>query len=1315
MELLWYTQLVVLLVTCIAPVRGVSIDVSVMCEPSANCTTLNDALMGLASDTTLELESGVHFVSRFALVSGLHDVSFIGEGDVTISCAEDVGLAFVNVSDLSFENIVIDGCGLTGRDLGETVTFLKQQFVRIFIQIPLDVRVGVFIGHCSNLRMEEVTVANTSGLGLVGINVLGNSLLRQVDFLLNIRQADCRLGANLAETSFANISQRIGGGAYFLYTDSLSFDNYRPTLRIQESNFTENSECSVMGIVERSYFDTQLARDVGYTIGGGGGLTIILAQAEYGVEIASESCLFQNNTARDGAGVHIGIFTGVHDSHVVFRDCNFFRNGFPFEDLATLSGTAFTTGAAGMAIVNDLIRPTGYEASLFIHNRSVSVDLQNCDFSENGAIVGGGLTIYSTYTSAVGDLSDVSTFQLSGCTFRNNSAFSGAALTVTELKLSGRLAGIQVQATDLTVVNNRGITSDFGTTLAAADNPSAIDLRAVNFTLRGDSNISFNKATGLTSILAVVGVVGEVTFESNVGVFGGALNLFTFSYLIVTRDSEVRFLNNYGSIQGGAIFVSLPGSLGGGNTDDCFLYFGYEDYTFCNNCSNLNDSGVSIEFSGNVAPSGGIIYGSGLESCPWARPLKVNYPNTSVVDILHTYYPNVFSFDRGPRGVANIITTSVQLVAENLQPSYSVIPGESFNITVSALDSLQQNIPSVLSSYNLDTLTDQPGFFLNVTPLVGSSGFEFLNGTGPAVVSVRLQATENQSLSIILYTLDSAGRARLQVNVVLEMCPDGFYFNNNTRECECLPELIERGVVCDTANGAVIIPNRQWVGPVSDGEIAVHRCFIFYCELGSRTINVQNGTVDYDSQCAVGSNRSGILCGSCREGFSSTLGSTRCRRCSNRPLVILVVFLGLGILLVATITYLQITITEGALNGVLFYSNMVALYSPLLAPASPTGGNFIFAAFLTLNLGIETCFYVGMTPIQKVWWQLSFPLYLFFLMIVIALCARYCKWKQFTGLSIIQAFGTLMILCYISVLDYSFEILTSERITTLSGDHLLRWGVDSSVQYFRGVHGFLGVVGCLLMLLYIIPLPLFLMFPSLAYRAPWLKKFKPYYDSFWNPFKPKYRFWLGFRLIFRWVPFALAYFLQPPRSPFVTGLLFALLLFFQMVIQPFRKEWINILDSYFLFNLVVLFMGALYYSATDNPESQTNVSQSTAFSSTVVVFGYLGMCIMISYHIGKRFPRLKEWFSKCYRGCRRRRKTHKVEKVFVHTGQTEDPDLEREDIDGQETFTRTHPTAYGASITAGTPAATTFSELREPLLELEGTFEIVTLPPPSSN
>ena len=1290
---------VTLMAMYVTPGYGIIVPVSKCESGGTDCTSLNDALATLVSDTTLELESVVHSVSQFALISGLHNVSFIGVGYATITCTKGVGLAFVNMSNLSFENIVIDGCDLTGKDLGETVMLLKE-LVSIFIQIPLGVRVGLFIGHCDNLRMEEVTVTNTSGLGLVGINIIGNSLLRQVDFSLNVRQSNCAL-----ETSFANISQTIAGGAYFLYTDYLSSGDYQPTLKIQESNFVENSECSVVSIVERNYLDSQFAKDFGYTIGGGGGLTIMLAQADYGVEIESDSCLFQNNTAREGAGVHIGIFTGVHNSHVVFSNCTFFQNGFSYEDLAMNFGIVFTAGGAGMAILNDLIRPNGYEASLFIQNRSVSVSLQNCDFNENGAITGGGLSIFATYASAVGDIFDVSTFQLDGCTFRNNSAYIGAAMQVIELKLSGRLPGIQVQATDLTVMYNRGIISDLGTSFAIVDNPSTIDLLRINFTLRGDSTISFNQATGLASTLGLVGVVGNVTFEGNIGVFGGALNLFTFSYLIVTRDSGVHFINNFGRVQGGAIFTSLLGSLGRINADDCFLYFGYEDFLFCDNCSNLNNLGVFIEFSGNFAPSGGIIYGSALEFCPWARPLKEKYPNTSVVDILHTYYPNVFSFDRGPRGVENIITPSTQLVTENLQPSYFVIPGERFNVSVAALDGLQQSISAVLSSYNFN---DQPGRFLNVTPVIGSNGFEFLSSGEPTVASVKLKAAENQSLSIILYTFDSAGRARLAVNVVLGVCPDGFYFNNNTRECECLPELTARGVTCDVANGALIVSNRQWVGPVSNGELAVHRCFIFYCELGATTISVQNGTVDYDSQCAAGSNRGGILCGSCREGYSSTLGSSRCRRCSNSYLGLLVVFLGLGILLVVMITYFQITITEGVLNGVLFYSNMVTLYVPFLAAERSARGFFVLTSIFTLNLGIETCFYEGMTPLQTVWWQLSFPLYLFFLMIVIVFLSRRYKWKQITGLSIIQAFGTLLLLCYIEILDYTFEILSPERITTLSGNRTLRWTVDPSVVYFRGAHGFLAVVGCLLIPFYIIPLPLFLLFPSMAYRAPWLKRFKPYYDSFWNPFKPKYRFWLGFRLIFRWVPFAIVYFVPAPQNLFVTAILLSLLLFLQMGIRPFRMEWVNILDSFFLFNLVVLFIGSLYYRAIDSSNSETSSIHATTFSAALVLISYIGFCIMMLHHIGKRFPRLKQSFFKCYTSCRKgRRFSKKIEKVVIRNTTL------RESLNGS-----TQPIAHGRKVPTNSykqqrtqvPKPVTFSTFRESCLEEDGTIEIITVP-----
>ena len=98
---------------------------------------------------------------------------------------------------------------------------------------------------------------------------------------------------------------------------------------------------------------------------------------------------------------------------------------------------------------------------------------------------------------------------------------------------------------------------------------------------------------------------------------------------------------------------------------------------------------------------------------------------------------------------------------------------------------------------------------------------------------------------------------------------------------------------------------------------------------------------------------------------------------------------------------------------------------------------------------------------------------------------------------------------------------------------------------------------------------------------------------------------------------------------------------------------------------------------------------------------------MVLYHIGKRFPRLKEWFSKCCTSCKKGHNFKKrVEKVFVQNRDSTMPERGDDvDVDTQ--------TAYDTEInyTMRRPAVT-FSQFREPCLEQSGSIEIITVPAP---
>ena len=98
---------------------------------------------------------------------------------------------------------------------------------------------------------------------------------------------------------------------------------------------------------------------------------------------------------------------------------------------------------------------------------------------------------------------------------------------------------------------------------------------------------------------------------------------------------------------------------------------------------------------------------------------------------------------------------------------------------------------------------------------------------------------------------------------------------------------------------------------------------------GYKAINIGD---DPGKQCA--SNQTGILCGACMENFSLAIGSSQCIECSNsHNVTILLAFAAAGVFLVFFILILNLTATQGLINGLLFYANIVWVYKIILFPS----------------------------------------------------------------------------------------------------------------------------------------------------------------------------------------------------------------------------------------------------------------------------------------------------------------------------------------------------------------------------------------------
>ena len=81
------------------------------------------------------------------------------------------------------------------------------------------------------------------------------------------------------------------------------------------------------------------------------------------------------------------------------------------------------------------------------------------------------------------------------------------------------------------------------------------------------------------------------------------------------------------------------------------------------------------------------------------------------------------------------------------------------------------------------------------------------------------------------------------------------------------------------------------------------------------------------------------------------------------------------------ISILNLTVTQGMINGLIFYANIVWTSQNILLPLHEINNAAIvflrpFLAWINLDFGIETCFISGLTALVKTWLQFLFPVYI---------------------------------------------------------------------------------------------------------------------------------------------------------------------------------------------------------------------------------------------------------------------------------------------------------------------------------------------------
>lgn len=1174
-----------------------------------SCMSLDEVLWMLESDDLVLLAPGIYTLTDFSteVVMEISNISIIGNPtdpeSVTITCAEDVGLFFFNVSDLTISGLTIERCGIRGADrIGEIVNMTREVIKFMYIPPP-DFSAALFLVHCPDLELSNVIIRNNRGFGLVGINLIGTTNFYQVQVLQNY-PFQCVLDLNRYSTNGGS-----GGGVFFVYQDyrGVWHDQFKKSstqLYFAESNVTDNFVCrlNLFHVLHDKLPRSVSPQSLSSSLIGAGGVSLSMAQSFFQVNAYFKNCTFRNNSGTyNGAAMHVSQFELADDSHVFIEGSDFVENGW---HLLRDYGDKGVGPVGALHLWYYTPNPSDHNnrrlARQLISQEPSSVVVSHSNFIRNAARSGGGICAIS-FGPEVGVVQDY--LLLNGTVFKHNQADYGAAIYLSELSYSGFELGLMVHLHSINVSRNLKMDNSAGNTIQSES--GIVELNFLNVTVTGDNYLGYNTDTALSLYSAIVTFSGNVLLEHNTGSTGGAVDMASESYLILTGSANMTFYHNRALIAGGAVHVDFDSTRF--NSYDCFVFYNNPEF-FCDlvdQCSSQNMS-VFANFTDNDAPLGSTLYGSTFTNCPWAGGSFDEAENTThsnyIIGRILGLEPH---FTIAP-SVNN--TNTINTLARSIAPTeqgreYTIMPGKMLEADLGAFDQLDQPVPLTVFSQ----VVGEEFSGNKAAASIGATNRYLLDGQIDefTMVPVKVYGPENSAYNLIITSNEA--QVEFSLNITLTNCSLGFTYDNDTKSCECQVQNSVEQIFCEN-DGSVTFLRGPWIGYIDGHGFVTSECNFFdYCYQNLTQVFLD----DADSQCR--NNRTGILCGQCREGYSRVFGSSRCRECENYSLVLIILIALYGIFLVVVIALLNITITDGYINGIIFYCNIITLYPKSLLPpqlVDKAPSQFIIN-LINLQWGFEACFYNGMTDLHLAALSLLFPFYLGFILLIITVISQYCHNHHFAKLlskvNITHVFATLLLLCYTSVIRTCIDVLSFIDID-VPGGRLRLWRIDPNQPHLSGLHIFVFIVA-LLLIIVLFPLPFFLISRK-SLRLPYVSRLKPLVDAFIAPLGDWRQFWVGFRLLCRFFFFLLVLLEEVPRN--VTICTFMILIaVLGAYTKPFKTLGRNLLDLFVMLNLTIF----TFLAVVANIGPPVTSTATTFMFMLLVFFTILILGILLFYVI----------------------------------------------------------------------------------------------------
>lgn len=1230
------------------------------CETLATYVRNQDIVF--QSSTTLMFLNGTHILDTgsFVEIQNVFDLRFIGTNDFVpgalnarepstrIQCLRLSGFAFVSVVSLRIERITITDCGAElGLNLTGEAFLVQTHSVHI---TGNNQKAALFLTNIYNFAMVECSVQNSKGYGLLGVNVLGNSLIHSSTFLANNQYtltADiCR---DLQTLSNQN-STCEGGNAFFLYEDLLECP--QQTLSF---NLSIVSTVFALGVGMRSGEKSELVITRGVGIG------ITFSQSSYGVHLTLRNVLTYGNTAFSGANIYIGVYESVDNTTILIENSTSTYGNNILQSLLLPSGVSRSDSSGihvnyGIVVPKHANRPictTGEK-----HQGEIMV-IRNSNFRDNNGLVGAGMYFFFQL-KLDRSIDFTAKFRIEDCNVYGNRGTVGTGMYLSESVSFDINVKTQVILQNVNFFDNGYVEPIRNLTFLIENNLyNAVELVSAGNVTFLNCSFFHSEGSALEAFESNIIFSGRITFFGNSAFNGGALNLQS-SYIRLTSPTFVNFTENYAVHNGGGIYVVGRDDI----VHQCF--FQIEDPSLS------VDPNVHLYFDGNYAgDSGSALFGGSVDRCVMVTgSIYSGMFSGAVFDAISEFHNHDNS--------TSLISSNPYYVCpcEGGVPNCSLlplrnrtqIPGETFELSVVAVGQREGTAPTVVHAY-----------FGNASTPAKFKALEETQNVGKFCTNITYTIQSSNPIETIMINTDGMALNANTTSVIqieLLPCPLGFVLSQGI--CACDPTLQERNVSCNIDDQTIHRPGGTWInasftGGEYSGVIFHQNCPYDYCAAMDNEINLNYP----DAQCAF--NRTGILCGTCQPNLSLTVGTSQCKQCSNEFLALLILFALSGIALVAILFIFNLTISAGTLSGLIFFVNIVRINQSIFFPPGDLSSLSYFISWLNLDPGGPTCFYNGMDGYAKVWLRFVYPIYVWLIVDGIILISRWSsRIAKLCGSTAVPVLATLLLLSYTKLLRAVIISFSPTILRFPDGSSRTVWYYDGNVDFLQGKHIALFIGALVVLVFFLIPYTLLLLLaPTPCIQAntnrqplAWVNKLKPFLDAHQSPYKSISRNWTGVLLVIR-IALSLSVSINLSGDPAINLLVIIITMFlltaYAWVCGGVYRMWpYNLLECSFYVNLGILATTTLFVLKAGGIQA--------AAVYTSISIALLTFLAVLAIHVYMQLKKVK-CFAKVMTG----------RSALFHKKQ--DPSKQEQELQGSN-----------YSPVAPDPPTVTFAELREPLI-----------------